>query len=220
MALKRAKRAGSKRKHGRSRRRGLAGAHATGATPLTADDLVGLKFPARTHGELNELEADNILHGWRWAARSTKSRLPELLSDEFARELHRKTFGQVWSWAGEYRLREVNIGVDPAQIATRLRVVLQDAQYWVEHQTFNPEELAIRLHHRVVQVHPFRNGNGRHCRMLADLLLVKHFKQPRLPWGGDALGRGGPLRAEYLAAIRRADAHDYAPLIEFCRTSQ
>jgi Fic-DOC domain mobile mystery protein B len=99
-----------------------------------------------------------------------------------------------------------------------LRLVLEDAQFWIDHQTYHPQELAIRLHHRVVHVHPFRNGNGRHSRMLADLLLMKHFRQPRLPWGGDILDRGGPLRTQYLAAIRLADAHDYGPLIEFCQS--
>lgn len=219
MALKHAKRSGpiKRRVH---RRANLAGAHATGATPLSPDDLVGLKLPVRTQGELNELEADNILHGWRWAVRSTKSRVPMLLSDAYARELHRHMFGQVWAWAGDYRLGELNIGVEPAHIGPRLRIVLEDAQFWVNHQTFDPEELAIRLHHRVVQVHPFRNGNGRHARLLADLLLVKHFRRQRLPWGGDNLGRGGPLRTAYLAAVRGADAHDYAPLIALCRSSR
>lgn len=219
MAVKRAKRARSKRKRASAKQPRLEGAHASGATPLSADDLVGLKLPARTHADLNELEADNILHGWQWAVRSTKSHLPDLLMDAHVRELHRRMFGQVWSWAGEYRLREVNIGVDPVQIGPRLRDVLADAQYWVEHHTFDPEELAIRLHHRVVQVHPFRNGNGRHSRMLADLLLAKHFKRSRLPWGGGTLDRSGPLRTQYLAAIRLADAHDYAPLLKFCRSA-
>lgn len=220
MALKRATRASSKRKRTRSKRPRLTGAHAAGATPLTADDLAGLNLPARTHGELNELEADNILHGWRWAVRSTKSRLPDLLTDEYVRELHRKLFGQLWAWAGEYRLREVNIGVEPVQIGPRLRVVLGDAQFWVDHQTYDPQEVAIRSHHRVVQVHPFPNGNGRHARILADLLLLKHFRQPRLPWGGDILDRAGMARTQYLAALRLADAHDYTPLLEFCRSSK
>jgi hypothetical protein len=96
----------------------LLGAHAPGATPLTPDDLVGLRFPVTTHGELNELEAENILSGWRWALRSTKSRMPEMLTGTFLRQLHKQMLGEVWEWAGQYRLLELaNIGVDPSEIA-------------------------------------------------------------------------------------------------------
>lgn len=179
----------------------------------------GLKLPANTHGELNELEAENILAGWRWAVRSTKSRMPNMLTDTYVRELHRRMFGEVWEWAGGYRNRETNVGVDPAQFGPRLMVVLEDARFWLDSNTYPPDEFAIRLHHRVVQIHPFRNGNGRHARMMADLVLVKHFREKRLPWGGNALGRTDPRRDEYLAAVRAADAHDYAPLLAFCRSS-
>lgn len=224
MALKtaRTKRARKKRDEktrGAARRPRLTGAHALGATPLTADDLVGLKLPATTHGELNAIEAENILHGWRWAVRSTTSRVPNMLTDAYLRELHRRMFGEVWSWAGANRTREANVGVEPTQISARLRVVLDDAKFWVENKTYEPEELAIRLHHRVVQVHPFRNGNGRHARLLADLLLVKHFKRGRLSWGGDTLDHRGHRRDEYIAAVRSADVHDYLPLLKLCQSS-
>lgn len=216
---KRARNKRSKQRRGAAGRPRLAGAHAPGATALTTDDLVGLKLPATTHGELNALEAENILHGWRWAVRSTTSRVPNMLTEAYPRELHRRMFGEVWSWAGENRTREVNVGVDPSQISARLRVVLDDAQFWVSNGTFGPEELAIRLHHRVVQVHPFRNRNGRHARLLADLLLVKHFKRGRLPWGGDTLDHRGHRRDEYIAAVRSADTQDYLSLLKLCPSS-
>jgi Fic-DOC domain mobile mystery protein B len=198
---------------------GLGDVHAPGATPLTPDELQGLRLPARTHGDLNALEAENILAGWRWALRSTTSRLPRLLTDEYLRALHRRMFGQVWSWAGDLRMRQTNIGVAPHEIAVHLRQVLEDAAYWVEHGTYPATEIAVRLHHRVVLIHPFANGNGRHARMLADVLLVRHFELPRLQWGGPLLDADGARRTEYLEALRAADHHDYSPLLKFCAVS-
>jgi Fic-DOC domain mobile mystery protein B len=197
----------------------LTGAHAPGATPLDQDDVLGLKLPATTHGELNELEAENILAGWRWASRSTKSRMPNMLTDTYVRELHRRMFGEVWEWAGQYRQRELNIGVAPIQVGPSLMVALGNAQVWLAQETFEPVDFAIRLHHAIVKIHPFRNGNGRHSRLFADLTLVKHFKENRLPWGGDTLGRTDPRRNEYLKAVRAADDGDYRPLLTFCRSS-
>lgn len=194
----------------------ITGTQAPGATELTADDLLGLKVPATTYAELNAFEAENILAGWRWATRSTKSRMPRLLTIDYLRELHRYMFGEVWEWAGENRQLEANVGVDPAIITPRLIDVLGDSSFWVINATYEPEELAIRLHHRVVQIHPFRNGNGRHARMMADLLLARHFRVRRLSWGGSALGISDPRRDDYLAALRAADAHDYGLLITFC----
>lgn len=195
---------------------GLGGVHAPGATPLTPDELQGLRLPARTHGDLNALEAENILAGWRWALRSTTSRRTRLLTDEYLRALHRRMFGQVWSWAGDLRMRQTNIGVAPHEIAVNVRQVLEDAAYWVEHGTYPAAEIAVRLHHRVVLIHPFANGNGRHARMLADVLLVRHFELPRLQWGGPLLDANGARRTEYLEALRAADHHDYRPLLKFC----
>ena len=197
----------------------LLGAHAPGATPLTPDDVRGLLVPATTHRDLNEFEAENILVGSRWASRSKKSRMPHMLTDSYVRELHRRMFGDVWEWAGQYRLIDTNIGIDWRQIGPRLVVGLGNAQHWLDHEMYEPEEFAIRLHHMVVQIHPFRNGNGRHSRMLADLILTKHFRAPRLPWGGAALGRTDPRRDEYLAAMTAADGDRFDPLLRFCRSS-
>lgn len=196
----------------------LTDPHAPGATPLSPEDLEGLKVPVTTHGELNELEAANIVKGQEWALRSRSTRVPQILTDGYVQRLHREMYGEVWEWAGQYRLADTNIGVTHATIRTELRAVCDDARYWIEHGTYFPEELAIRLHHRLIKVHLFRNGNGRHGRMLADLLLLRHFKAARLSWGGGDLGRAGPRRETYIAGMRAADAHDYRVLLGFCRS--
>ena len=198
----------------------LTDPHAPGATPLGPEDLEGLKLPATTHGELNELEAANIAQGQGWALRARGTRMPDMLSDKYVQRLHKEMYGEVWTWAGQYRHSNKNIGVTHTTIWTELRTVYDDARYWIEHATFPADEVAIRLHHRLVKVHPFPNGNGRHARMIADLTLLRHFKVQRLPWGGNRLGNSDPRRAEYIGALRAADANDYRALLQFCRSSR
>jgi Fic-DOC domain mobile mystery protein B len=192
----------------------ITGAHAPGATPLTDEDIKGLKPAIATHGELNTLEAANIIQGQEWALRSRTTKIPNMLSHEYLQGLHKRMYGDVWKWAGKYRKHDTVIGVPFQQIWPDLQVLFDDARYWVEHATYSPEEIAIRLHHRLVWIHPFPNGNGRLSRMMADLLLMRHFNRPRLPWGGAPLAEGA-RRADYIAALSDADHHDYAQLIEF-----
>jgi Fic-DOC domain mobile mystery protein B len=146
--------------------------------------------------------------------------MPGMLSDDYVRLLHKKMYGEVWAWAGTYRQHDTNIGVPHPTIWMALRTIYDDTRYWVEHGTYAPDELAIRLHHRLVWVHPFPNGNGRHARLMADLVLLRHFKAGRLPWGGRTLGRPDPRRAQYVAALQAADGHNYEPPLQFCRSSQ
>jgi Fic-DOC domain mobile mystery protein B len=196
----------------------LTDTHSPGATPLRPEDLRGLKLlHVTTYSELNEAEAANIISGQEWALRARTSNLSSMLSDDYLQLLHEKLYGQVWKWAGAYRTHDTNIGSQYPMIRTDLRQFFDDARYWVDHSTFDPQELAIRTHHRIVKVHPFPNGNGRHSRLIADLLLMRHFKIERLPWGGGALGNEDPNRVEYIAALQEADRNNYVPLIAIAR---
>jgi Fic-DOC domain mobile mystery protein B len=198
----------------------LEGAHAPGATPLTLEDIAGLKIRSiTTHGELNEAEAGNIIRGQQWGLRSRLARLPQMLSDTFTQRLHREMFGEVWEWAGAYRERDTNIGVEHHLIRQELRRAYDDARGWLELGTYPPDELAVRLHYRLVTVHPFRNGNGRHARMVADLALIRHFKTEPLPWGSGALRNIDTNRRAYIDALVAADRHDFEPLLAFARSS-
>lgn len=133
-----------------------------GATPLDPDELAGLKFKhVTTRAQLDHLEQANIQDGLRWLAR--RKNKGDVLHERFVRDLHKRLFGKVWSWAGTFRTTEKNIGIDPRQIAVQLRILLDDARYWVEHKTYDPLEAALRLHHRLVYIHLFPNGNGRHA---------------------------------------------------------
>ena len=185
-----------------------------GATPLDPDEIKGLKFKhITTRGELNELEQANIQQGLRWLQRR---RTGDVLTDEFTRNLHTRLFGEVWSWAGSYRQTEKNIGIDPFQIAVQLRELYENAKFWVEHNTYNPLEAAARYHHRLTQIHPFVNGNGRHARISADTLLKDYYGHLPIDWAkGNTLEISGARRKDYITALRAADAQRFDLLFDF-----
>ena len=139
----------------------------------------------------------------------------DLVTDRFARELHKRMFYQVWKWAGQYRRTEKNLGWEPPRMTEGVRNIFDDARYWLENSTFPLEEAVVRLHYRLVLVHPWPNGNGRHARLIADILMVSRGK-PELTWGaGSDLAAKGEARTRYLDAIRMADTGDFGPLITF-----
>lgn len=185
-----------------------------GITPLDPDEKEGLKHKhVNTQGELNELEQVNIQSGLLWLSRA---RNIEVLSEMFIRRLHKKMFGEVWTWAGTFRSTEKNIGIDPSQIGMQLRILLDDAYWWVEHETYRPLEAAVRFHHRLVSIHCFPNGNGRHARFAADAYLKDSFKHPPIDWAsGFDLVKSNVRRDEYIAALRNADRGYYDPLMVF-----
>lgn len=189
--------------------------YAPGATPLDPDEAAGL-IPRHitTQGELNEWEQANILEGVQWALKQKKR---DLLDEAFVRELHRRMFSKTWKWAGTYRQTDKNIGVDWRQIPVQLRNLLDDAKTQIEFQSYPADELALRFHHRLVWIHPFANGNGRHARLMADL-LIQRLGHPAFSWGGQSLVTANTNRQSYLAALRAADNRDYQPLLEFARS--
>lgn len=185
-----------------------------GATPLEPEEREGLKHPhVTTRGQLDHLEQANIQEGMRWL---TRYRRKDLLQESFVRELHRRLFGEVWRWAGEWRRTEKNIGIDPRHIPVQLRQLLDDAKYWVAHDTYSPLEIAARLHHRLVFLHVFANGNGRHARLMADAVLSKILAHEPIDWtGGYDLQEMNVRRDAYLQALRDADGGDYSGLLRF-----
>jgi Fic-DOC domain mobile mystery protein B len=187
-----------------------------GATPLDPDESAGL-VPGHiaTREQLDEWEAENILAGERWAAGAAKRR--EILDDAFLRELHRQMFERTWKWAGSYRAREKNIGIAPERVAGEVRKLLEDTKAQLAGKVAPTDEIAARFHHRLVSIHPFPNGNGRHARLLTDLLLAANGAEP-FTWGRGDLEHAGEARERYLAALRAADARDFAPLLAFVRS--
>lgn len=183
-----------------------------GATPIDPDEARAL-IPSHitTQAELNEWEHDNIVEGERWAF---GRRRRNLLSVEFLQQLHRRMFGATWKWAGQWRTTEKDIGIAPERVPEAVQQLLRDVAAQVDAHSYPIREIAARLHHRVVQIHPFPNGNGRVARTFADLLLTSQGEE-RFRWGDADLIAPSDVRERYIAALRAADARDYGPLLRF-----
>lgn len=198
----------------------VIGSDAARTTPLEEDDLDGLipRYVA-TRTDLDVVEFENITKALPWAQDQARRRGPTgVLAYRFLFDLHRRMFGDVWSWAGTLRTRATNIGAPPEQIVTRTWQALDDATFWHQEDAFEVDERAARIHRRLVAVHPFRNGNGRCTRLVADLYLTS-VDAPAFTWGAGALAAGEhDVRRRYLDALRAADEDDYEPLVAFART--
>ena len=192
----------------------IIGDEPEGATPLDQNEMDGLKFEhITTRDELNELEQANVESGLLWLGRRRKT---DILTEQFMLDLHRRLFGDVWEWAGQFRKTGKNIGVDPYEIAVQLRMLLDDARYWAEHKTYPPLEAGARFHHRLTKIHPFPNGNGRHARIAADTYISDRFGHAPIDWAaGHDLQHNNERRSTYIAALKAADADDYGPLLAF-----
>jgi Fic-DOC domain mobile mystery protein B len=188
-----------------------------GNTPLSPEEQDDLIPGLSTKEELNEWERQNILEAYGWALDPKNLRLQDPLTEPYVRELHLRMFDQTWKWAGIYRSAEKNIGIPHYRIREALAALLGDARYWVEHQTFEADELAVRFHHRLVSIHPFANGNGRHSRLMADV-LVRRQGRPVFTWGDADIVRASDFRRSYIDALRAADKNNMQPLLVFARS--
>ena len=184
------------------------------ATPLTPEEQREL-IPAHIayRRELNEAEQENISRAQDWAF----ARRRNLLTEKFVTDLHKQMLGDVWRWAGKFRRSERNLGIPFYEISVALRQLLDEAKAWIEYKSYPPDEIAVRFHHRLVHIHPFPNGNGRHARLMADLLVMS-LSGERFTWGSAELQAVGDVRGRYIAALKAADNHDIGPLLLFARS--
>lgn len=194
---------------------GLGDSVEDGATPINPDETEGL-IPTHitTQADLNQWEAMNISRAQGWAFGAKR----DVLTEQFICELHRRMFDETWKWAGKYRATGKSVGIPAHNIAIVVRELVRDVRLWLDHETYSLEEIAVRLHHRLVTIHPFANGNGRHSRMLADLVLWNRG-QPQFAWGGPGdAAHTTRMRTAYLRALRLADKGDIRPLIKFAKS--
>jgi len=187
-----------------------------GNIPLSPEELGDLIPSLATKQELNEWERENILAAREWAFKNRTSAI-EMVSDEYIRRLHQKMFDQTWKWAGKYRVTEKNLGVPLHEIPERLGILFGNARFWIENDTYPADQIAVRFHHDLVLIHPFPNGNGRHARLVADVLVMK-LGRPAFSWGSKVLVKQGEARDEYLKALKAGDDGDIRPLLEFARS--
>ena len=197
---------------------GLTFTEKDGQTPLNEEEKEGLLIPTiTTRAELDEFEQQNIEQAVQWTmGRSFK---PEKVwNEEFICAIHQRMFAQVWGWAGEFRKTNKSIGIDFWHIPTALRYLLDDIRNWHDNNTYSPDEIALRFKHRIVSIHCFPNGNGRHSRLMADIIIEKVYMQPVFSWGAANLSSASDARATYLKAVKAADQSDYSLLLAFARS--
>ena len=188
-----------------------------GDSPITAQEQARLLPSLSTRAQLDAVERLTINAARVWAMRASVLRRPDLLTEPFARELHLRMFRGIWRGASRYRTAERAPGWEAHRIAEGVRMFLEDAEGWIRFSTYPIQESAVRLHHRLVAIHPWSNGNGRHARLMADVLVASHGEEP-LTWGSRReAADSGTARARYAGAIRAADAGALAPLLEFAR---
>lgn len=189
--------------------------YAVGSTPLDLDEIAGLiPIHITTQGQLNEWEQANIIEAENWVFARKQ---PKVLELDFCAKLHKKMFDRTWQWAGQFRHSNKNIGVLWEQVAVQLKVLFDDVKFQLENNIYPLCELAARFHHRLVLIHPFPNGNGRHARLITDVLLFDNGAE-KFTWGRGDLVSNSQTRQAYISALRAADKRDYQPLFDFVKT--
>lgn len=199
---------------------GLNLEYSAGQTPIDANESDGLKIKTiTTQSELNEFEQLNIERALHWTLKK-RFTAEQLLSEKFILSLHKKMYGDVWKWAGKFRTTEKNLGIPFPLIGIELRKLIDDTLFQINNKSFPTDEIAIRFKHRIVSIHCFPNGNGRHSRLMADLIVEKLFHTPVFTWGHSHshLSSNDEVRTTYLNALKEADRNNYQPLIEFARS--
>ncbi|PZP83839.1 MAG: mobile mystery protein B [Azospirillum brasilense] len=189
-----------------------------GQTPLDEDEKRDLIPTIVTRADLDAFEQRNILEARQWLMGKAVLSRQDIFTEKFLLGLHKRMYGHVWKWAGTFRKSNKNIGVEAYLVPTELHQLLGDARYWLGHETYSITDMAIVFHHRLVKIHLFPNGNGRHARLCADALIAK-FGGETLSWGGNSdLTKPDEIRARYIAALREADKGNYEPLLQFARS--
>lgn len=199
---------------------GLNFEYIVGQTPIDEDEKAGLLIKTiTTRKELDEFEQYNIEKAVEWTLKKKNIKYTEILTEQFIKKLHKKMLGEVWKWAGSFRKTNKNIGIEWYQISIELKILLDDCNFRIQNKTFSEDEIVIRFKHRLVSIHPFPNGNGRHSRLMADVLIHNGFGKDLYTWsGGGQLTDTGDIRSAYISALRNADEGNYVPLITFARS--
>lgn len=189
-----------------------------GQTPLEEEEKEGLLIPTiTTREELDEFEQKNIEEAILWVL-SKKLKKETIFTEKFVRELHKRMYGHIWKWAGDFRQTNKNIGIEYWKISTELKMLLDDALFWIEQDTFPADKMAVIFKHRLVSIHCFPNGNGRHSRLMADIIVSKIFGLEVFSWGSDNLSHETNAREIYIRAVKLADRGNYSELVKFARS--
>ena len=134
------------------------------------------------------------------------------VSERFIRSLNQILMQDIdREWAGKYRNSGVIIGGADHKPPEALEIprLMQNLIAWVgdNNKKIHPVELASILHHKLVFIHPFFDGNGRTSRLTMNIILMHS---------------GFPLvvilkndRKRYYSTLSQADKGDYIPFVNF-----
>jgi Fic-DOC domain mobile mystery protein B len=198
---------------------GLNLTYSSGQTPLDEDEKDGLLLPhISTVEELNEFEQQNIEEALQWVLSQRSIPKEKILTASFIRDVHRRMYRDVWKWAGTYRKSNKNIGEDTFQIPEALLNLTADCTVWIKQNVYKNDEIAVRFKHHLVSIHPFPNGNGRHSRLMADILIEYGLGGSPFTWGRSNLFHEGDVRSAYIGALKEADMENHEPLLKFARS--
>lgn len=187
-------------------------------TILSDKEKDGLLIPTiTTREELDEFEQQNIEKAVEFYLLRRKYKAEAILTEKYVFNVHKRMLGDVWDWAGTIRKTNKNLGIDLFQISPRLHQLLENCKYWIEHKTFSEEEIALRFKHEIVSIHVFPNGNGRHSRLMGDIIMKHIFKKPIFSWGQKDLVYKNEVRDNYIDALRKADNGDFTSLLGFSK---
>ena len=177
-------------------------------------DISGL-IPSHisTQEQLNEWEAGNIQNAVK---KYLSKRVYLEITTAWLKKLHFHMFDDTWTWAGKFRTHNPNLGIDHKQINIELKKLTDDINYWKK-SNMNILEQSVRIHHKLVRIHPFPNGNGRHARLVADIFLFNN-NHPLPQWPDEELIRKTTIREKYIKALKKADDLNYKPLINFTKS--
>jgi Fic-DOC domain mobile mystery protein B len=181
-----------------------------GSTPL--DDESGLKLRwIKNQDQLNKAEAENINIAYGKYLEGPRRSFPQWFNIKNVDLVHKTMFGKVWQWAGKYRRTEKSIGVSAYQISYQLKILEKDMEDWAQ-RNWDPVEVASKVHHRLVWIHPYENGNGRHGRFIGDMVLHS-FKYAYPIW--PKLAENGNERNIYITALKEADQGSFDLLMQY-----
>lgn len=198
---------------------GLTIEYESGQTPLSEEEMEGLLIASiTTREELDEFEQLNIQKAFEWYLIRKKFKTDKILTEEFILDVHKRMLNEVWSWAGQFRTCEKTIGIPWHQVPIKLRQLIEDCKYWIEHKTYSDEEIAIRFKHQLVAIHLFPNGNGRHSRLMGDIVMKHIFNKPKFTWGHKNIVDKGKNRNAYIKSLKNGDNGNFEDLIAFAQS--
>lgn len=189
-----------------------------GQTPIDEDEKEGLLISTiTTREELDEFEQLTIQKAIEYYLLQRKFKADTIFTEKFIFDVHKRMFNDVWSWVGMTRGTNKNIGIDKFQVLSLLNQLIGNCKYWIEDKTFSEDEIAIRFKHELVAIHIFPNGNGRHSRLMGDIIAKHIFGKQIFTWGHKDLVYQSDVRNDYIKALRKADKGDFKDLLKFSR---